>query len=485
MNRRVWVGSLATTAAWVGFATAQAPPANPPAGSSSNTAVDGPVYVMKTAGQPERRVQVVKSEKLPDGTYLTDVKDLASGVVYTLTNPNVLGTTTTPPPAPKPTAVAATTGYVPPPPPTTAPLPRGTPRPLFGSFPNQQQYATNKTKAGERLVPAEQVPAGALPQARDRKADPLLAGAATTPAAMTARTPYPAGTTVAADSPSVLSNVFGQKSKDLPAPRVGVRPPPVAVLPEPPRQAAVPAPEPQPTIKVAQVSPVVMPSVAAATIPPIPKAEVSPVAEGLSIPSIAADARPSAATGIFDSQPAAAVEKPTVAIPPIPTTPIPPIDAPPVVTAPPAVEPPPLPTVLPMPAVEPPPLPLPSVSLPPAPTGVPSGAVPVVARAVEAALPVDVQVMIDQLKGHKRPSFRMENATALAESAYAKHPDVLAALLHGAMNDTTGVVRGHCIGQLATLRYGDAAFVQALDTWTADAEPAVRRAAAAAKKTLR
>lgn len=628
MNRRVWCGSLATTAAWVGVVTAQAPPAAAPA-AATPAATDGPVYVMKTAGQPERRVKVVKSEKLPDGTFLTDVKDLATGVVYTLTNPAVLGTpattaATAAAPAPKPTAVASNplppaNTYVPP---AATTLPPGTPRPIFGSFPNQPQPVASatptmtglptsnaaprpvfgglrsqqaqtpdlRTAAGEKLVPAESLlpfgnppqPAAnphGLPQARSRKTDPLLAGMASTPAAMTARTPFTPGPN---DPPSLLGKYLGtEQPKDLPQPRVGTYPPapttanlgaPPTMLPPPSALAVAPnpmlAPKPAaaavsvPVTPVAKATPA--PKPAPAPAPAAATAAPAPAAVGdLAIPSIAPDAKPSAATGIFDSQPPA----PTPAAePPRPTAPvlIPPIEAtagparilPPITETPPAATPPeptppkaapmpvppavetpapvatpapavevpapavtpapieiplpkavPLPAALPVPAAVPVPAVEPAPKLPAAPTGFPVPAIKPAAAAVPAAaapqelpipsvldaapattapatLPADVLTMIDGLKHHRRPSFRMENATSLAESPFASHPDVIAALVEAAKNDAAGVVRGHCINQLATLGYSDAAYLKALATWEGDAEPAVRRAAAAARAKL-
>lgn len=471
MNRRVWCGSLATTAAWVGFVTAQAPPSAAPAGSSAS---DGPVYVMKTAGQPERRVKVIKSEKLPDGTFLTDVKDLASGVVYTLTNPAVLGTPTTntvatataSPPQP-----ANTTGTLPP---ANTYTPPGTPRPIFGSYSNQPQQVAatpapagtnrplfgsfaNQQTAGLRAVEAPPaVSAQGLPQARNRKADPLLAGASTAPAAMTARTPFTPGPN---DPPSVLGKFLGEQPKDGPPPRVGSYTPAPVVAPA----SGVAAP--------VAVSPPAPQAVAAAPAPPTPT-------DGLSIPNISPDAKPSAATGIFDSQPpaTAAVTIPPLegstglarVLPPIgQATAIEPAPALPAGVDPPLPKLAALPTAVPVPAIEPAP------TVAPPPTGF-----------ATAALPADVLTMLDGLKNHRRPSFRMENATALAESQYAQHPDVLAALVEGAKADVTGVVRGHCINQLTTLGYSDATYLQSLGTWLTDSEPAVRRAAANARTKL-
>ncbi len=528
MNRQVRLAALATAtlAAGTGFASGQSPPSAVPAGSTANA---GPVYVMKTAGQPERRVQVVKSESQPDGSILTDVKDLATGTVYTLTNPAFLSKSVPPPAAnPAPVPVPAPT------PVATRPLaPANDPkmaRPLFGQFPNQR--VADAVQPRERLVPVEQVQqnASGLPQAKGRKADPLLAGVAV-PAAMAARTPF---SSIPTDPPSVLGKMFGDPMKNQPTPRVGVLPP----APPPVATAAAPKPKATPGVTV------VMPSIAPASVPkiakaadvavapppvptiaptPVPAPEPKPAAVvanvGIAIPPIDAGAKPSAATGLFDSQPTGA----SVLIPPIvepgadarqsvatpaPTTAkaVEPTPAPMVATPAKAVEPPPAPMVaIPAPVVAIPEPAVPMVAVPapaapvaaiPGPTA-PTDSIPVPAieipvpdvsvpdlNATSGELPKDVKLMIDDLKNHRRPSFRMENATSLAESQYAKHPAAIEALVHAATNDKAGVVRGHCIARLADLGHSDAMFLQSLDTWSSDLEPAVQRAAAAAKAKL-
>ncbi len=437
MNRQARVALLtAAMAAGVAPAFGQAPAA--PTGG-------GPVYVMKTAGQPERRVQVLKSETQPDGSILTDVKDLGTGTVYTLTNPAFLGKAApaTPSMTPVPAAVASA--------PTQMPAP-GTPRPLFGQFPNQRMAnaATSTAPVQERLVPVEQATANGLPTARSRKTDPLLAGLAT-------RMPN--------EPPNVMAKVFGDPMKNQPPPRVGVLPAPTptdaaALAPRPKASSgvtvvlpttgpAVPTPKPEAALAPKPALPVPAPAVAA--VPP-PK----PADAAIAIPAIDASAKPSAATGLFDSQAApAGVVLPRIAEP----------------AAVPAV-----------PSLAVPAIAEPSVAIPAPPSEPVAVAIP--APAASSDLPRDVKQMIDDVKTHKRPTFRMENATALAESAYAKHPAAIEALLHAATNDKAGVVRGHCIARLADLGYSDPTYLKLLDAWANDLEPAVQRAAVDAKAKL-
>lgn len=508
MNRQVRLAALATAtlAAGTGFASGQSPPSAVPAGSTANA---GPVYVMKTAGQPERRVQVVKSESQPDGSILTDVKDLATGTVYTLTNPSFLGKSAPPPtvPAavPAPTPVAARPA-----------VPANDPkmaRPLFGQFPNQRMADSMQQR--ERLVPADQIQlnASGLPQAKGRKADPLLAGVAT-PAALTARTPF---SSIPTEPPSVLGKMFGDPMKNQPPPRVGVMPP------TPPVATASAASKPSSGVSVVMpsIAPASVPKIAkaadvAVALPPAPSTEPKPApsaAVGIAIPAIDAGAKPSAATGLFDSQSSAA----SVLIPPIVEPGAPPAVSPPapqpVPTAAKTVEPAPAPMVvsttkaiepgpvvaIPVPAEAIPAPAVPTVAVPAAVVAIPTPSVSIPVPAIDipvpdvsapiltsatGELPKDVKLMIEDLKNHKRPSFRMENATSLVESRYAKHPAAIEALVSAATNDKAGVVRGHCIARLAELGHADVSFLQSLDTWSSDLEPAVQRAAVAAKAKL-
>ena len=105
MTRWVWKSTVASVAACAGLAAGQAP--RPPA-------ADPNVMVIRTAGQPDRRVRVLKSERLPDGKVLTEVKDLDSGEIYTLVDSKAGGATDGPPapPAARPSVPAAPTSAV-------------------------------------------------------------------------------------------------------------------------------------------------------------------------------------------------------------------------------------------------------------------------------------------------------------------------------------------------------------------------------------
>lgn len=185
MTRWLLTG-VAATVAWGGSAAAQAPrpatPVSPPA--ARDGAPGGPIIVMKTAGQPDRRVQVIRSERGPDGKVLTEVKDLATGEVYTMTDVN---------------------------------------------------------PGGDLDAPAKAAPAkpaakdAGLPRAKDRTADPLLGGRTTsgmpTPATPTKET-----------KPRIFGRVFGKA--ETPPPPVAppaARPAPAARPTAQPTYAPAPA----------------------------------------------------------------------------------------------------------------------------------------------------------------------------------------------------------------------------------------------------
>jgi hypothetical protein len=77
----------------------------------------------------------------------------------------------------------------------------------------------------------------------------------------------------------------------------------------------------------------------------------------------------------------------------------------------------------------------------------------------------------------RRPSYRMECATTLVESVYAGRPEVKQALMTATHTDTVGVSRGHCIALLGLMGVTDSAYVDNLEKWSKEDEPAVARAA--------
>ena len=190
MKRWLLTG-VAATVAWGGSAAAQAPqpatPVSPPAAKDGPPG--GPIIVIKTAGQPDRRVQVIRSERGPDGKVLTEVRDLATGDVYSMVDVNPGGTLD----APAKPATPATPAWTP-----------------------------VRKPAGGTDSQAN------LPRAKDRPADPLLGGT-------------PAATAPAQDSkPRFFGRVFGKAETPT---QPAAKPAPVARTMAPPTTApaAMPA----------------------------------------------------------------------------------------------------------------------------------------------------------------------------------------------------------------------------------------------------
>ena len=80
MNLRLGFSTVALSVSFAGTCVGQAPAQEPAA----------EVLTIRTSGQPERKVTVLRTERMPDGTILADVRDTATGITYTLTNPSGL-----------------------------------------------------------------------------------------------------------------------------------------------------------------------------------------------------------------------------------------------------------------------------------------------------------------------------------------------------------------------------------------------------------
>jgi hypothetical protein len=75
----LWVGYLAGMVFQFTVAYGQSTPP-----SSGDVKGPGPVLLMRTAGQPDRKVQVVSQSNFSDGESLAEVRDLTSGKIFTL-----------------------------------------------------------------------------------------------------------------------------------------------------------------------------------------------------------------------------------------------------------------------------------------------------------------------------------------------------------------------------------------------------------------
>ena len=152
MMRRAW--ALAAAGVVAGWAGAQTPttapspkPATPKAGTEA--APGAGVMVLKTAGQPDRKVRVVRSTKSADGRVVTEVKDVATGETLLVSDTSKGGRTD---------AVVATTPQLPP------------------------------VKPSNFVADVKGAPTALIPKAKVRESDPLLNGGSKSPAAMTVAT---------------------------------------------------------------------------------------------------------------------------------------------------------------------------------------------------------------------------------------------------------------------------------------------------------
>src|SRR4051794_27226997 len=88
MKRWVRSSSMAAALACAGWSAAQGPPVTAAVPTASPAQAGGPqegdIIVFRTAGQPERRVKVIKISRFEDGEVLADVQDQTSGDSYTL-----------------------------------------------------------------------------------------------------------------------------------------------------------------------------------------------------------------------------------------------------------------------------------------------------------------------------------------------------------------------------------------------------------------
>src|SRR5262245_47619983 len=96
-KRWAWTGVLGITAA-VGLALGAGKDA-PPAPAAPPKV--GDVITLKFQNGPEKKVKIIKTEKQPDGSYQSEVKDMKSGEVFTLVDKSHLPPADAKPATPK------------------------------------------------------------------------------------------------------------------------------------------------------------------------------------------------------------------------------------------------------------------------------------------------------------------------------------------------------------------------------------------------
>ncbi len=501
----------------------------------------GSVISLPIDGKAERQFKVLKSEKQPDGTYLSELKDTKTGETITfLTRPGDNAPAL--PSAPKSPAVSKT------PTTKTAEPPRGTDQPKA------------KTRSNDPLVPPVTATMPDPPKDKDKEKEkrPLLnrifgdRDKDKTP-------PMPGTPSTAASSamkiepgddsgkkPGVLARIFGPKKptgpsmpstassvpggSGMPASKPSSSTPP-PIRPIPPGgltgggltggltgstpSGAVPnfpstTPEPprvMPGTKPAPVKPVTPPpSTSAPSFPtpaPLPFPATTPTPAPKPAPTPAPAVTPVPAPiptpPVTTPKPVPApIPEPPVTTPkPVTPAPMPPVTTPAPLPAPtvpsPAPTVPAIPVPLPAPTVPAPPRgpELPPIPLPPGSGGTSSAkppqlVVPAGYAKAQMAFDRDVQPLVISLQTMNAPSARLTAAKGLAECRHCSTEGVKAVLFQAAQLDPCGEVRAACITHLCNLGYFNAQFLGHIQAACDDTDPMVRDAAkAACEKMIR
>ncbi|WP_439620644.1 HEAT repeat domain-containing protein [Gemmata sp.] len=508
-KRWVWAVVVGTTAA-VGLTVAQQgtdAPSGPPK--------VGDVITLKFRDLPDRQVKVLKSDKQPDGSIMSEVKDTKTGETFTLVDkpdsfsaPEKSGakaSALTPPPSP--TAPKATE-------PTKAP----TARPPIGPMKLPDGLPKAKPRTSDPLLPSLKESLPDLPSAKEQEKEkerrflPSFG--------KSSDGPKPAEPDE--EKPGFLKRVFGKKKPAEPTPTL----PPATVIntakppfPTPPASppattgARPPAPVPTPGVMKAHptvtlepprsqpvqpVQPPVPLTPNPVTVPTAPPASVP-----LPIPAIPA-APPAPGPAALPAIPSAP-SVPSIPVPPpggLPTIPLPPGGTSmkgPVPKAEVAVAPKTLPAkVAPAAVTEKEPAVVTaqasatptavvtaSTSVPgPTPAALPPVVAVPVADPGRTALMRDIEPHVAALEKGVAPSQRAMAARALGGCRHGSTDTVKMTIFRAAQNDPNPMVRAVCIEELCKLGYFEPAFELHLTKACEDANDEVRGAAKAAMKQM-
>jgi hypothetical protein len=399
-----------------------------PAPARAQAPADAELLVMRTAGQPDRRIQVLKVSQYPDGQSVADLLDVESGQRFTVPGRMVAGlrraagaapptpAAAVPPPAPKPAAFA--------PPPIQPAAAVQAALPVAAPLVSSRPVTGPPTASRVELPVAKAAPPGAAaapPVATSASAWRSIGDGLPRPAPAPPAPPAPPPAPAAAVKRD-LWNAVGQ--------------PPVGPPPAAPAVPAGPHPVPSPTA----------PGFAPTLSPAAPPPPVEPVIRGQAPESTYGYRR-------LQFHPAAGSE------PPVRGFPVRPADVP-----------------APQPGV-------PRVQEERAPLGQASFAFPV-RPPLEQQLQDDTKQAVFDLYMAVRPTVREEAASVLAGGRFASRPEVKQVLAKAALADPAACVRAHCIRLLDQLGYHDPEYVSHLREYSAGGPPAVQTAAAAALANL-
>lgn len=421
-----WMCVLGTTAA-LGLAYGQggmdAPPGLPKAGDT---------ITLKFSDGPDRQFKVLKVERQPDGSYLSDVKDVKSGEVITLLDRPASAPVPSPTPAaPRPTGRPAEL-----PPLSTAPAPVQ-PLPVMPQY-TSPGFPERPMPAIRPIPEADAAPAKQDPPKQDPPKKSLLSrlgiGGPDKPAQPPPPKPQP-DADQDAKKPGLLSRIFGPKKPTPPVTASGPSGPSL----EPPLTGADPALPPlvRPT---PSTFPVPMPSGSTAEPP-----RVAPASPGTSRPSnppgpASFESDPLVMPGASSLQTASPVHM----LPRLDSTPIFPLE----------------------------------------PTPMDNRVVQTQYTRIPGGLPEEVVPYVRALRTAHAPSERIIAAQALAGCRHASSEGVKSVLFGACIADPCPLVRATCIDELCNLGYHNVAFLAYLADACTDPSDQVRASAKTAMRKM-
>lgn len=378
----------------------------------------GTVISLNIDGKGERSFKVVKSDKQPDGTYLSELKDTKTGEVITLVD--------------KP----------------GDPVPPSTPGTKAPDAPKDMGPPKAKPRTNDPLTPpvSAALPDPAKDKEKEKEKRPVIGRIFGDKDKSSLPMEMPA-TGAPEKKPGLLGRVFGPKKPTGPAMPAATGAGAAAGSAMKPSPSAPPAVIPTPPGGVAGST-----------------AEPPRVTPPKPIPAFPEPSKPA---------PAPIPVKPAPVTPPVPSipTPLPPPSAPSIPVPLPSV-----PAPLPSPGL--PPIPVPpggTSSAAPIQTVVPVGYVP-----AGVAFDREVQPFVIALQTMEAPSGRLTAAKGLAEGRHGSTDGVKGALFQAAQLDPCAEVRAECINHLCKLGYFTPQFLGFIQTACEDRDPLVRDAAKSA-----
>lgn len=457
-KRWVLAGVFGTTAA-LGLALAQAgkdAPAGPPK--------VGDVLTLPFQNGLTKQVKVLKVEKQPDGSYLSEVKDTKTGETFTLYD-----APTEPSKAPAKSGSSSRE--------KEANLPKAKQRPTDPLLPsiNTPMPPTPKDQEtkdrgfklfGDRSTPSTTDPASAEPQKRPGLLSRIFGRKSSTPSttmpaatstsskpAMSAPAINPSTPPAVRPTPNLTSPNMTTKPQ-VPAPggtgeppRVPLKPsaatPPLLPNPNTPAPLPIPVPPSNPPAPTSPAAPPVLPSTPPIALPTNPPPVALPSPPPAAIPAVPPPAGSPGGLPPIPIPPGGVSKTPSTIVPA--TTPVTPSPTSPV-----------MPAAMPAPA--------------------PAG--------TSLTVPPEIQPTVTKLQSGFAPSERIRAAQSLANGRHGSTDAVKAIIFQACTSDPCALVRACCIDELSKLGYQNPAFHDYLKKAVNDPSEDVRFSAKAAMTKL-